>query len=163
MPVPITPAVFGHSGGLYGFHEAGITVLTTPGNVKFVSDVGTTARNIGDSKGAISDAKVESFDGVKKFGKGANEVHLINVGPNPHADEIVMAYMPAQKIAFMADIFSRRGETLPPANANQLAFADKLEELKLDIETFIPVHGTKTAAAEFWDSVKRGREAATAQ
>ena len=151
---------FDHSGGLYGFHEAGITVLTTPGNVVFARDVGTTARNIGDSKGAIANAKVESFDGIKKFGKGTNEVHLINVGPNPHADEIVIAYMPAQKAAFMADIFSRRGETLPPANANQLAFADKLEELKLDIETFIPVHGTKTTAAEFWDSVKRGREAA---
>ncbi len=154
---------FDHSGGLYGFHEAGITVLTTPGNVKFAREVGTTARNIGDSKGAITDAKVESFDGVKKFGKGANEVHLINVGPNPHAEEIVIAYIPAQKTVFMADVFSRRAETLPPANANQLAFADKLEELKLDIETFLPVHGTKTTAAEFWDSVKRGREAAADQ
>lgn len=150
---------FDHSGGIYGFHEAGITILTTAGNVKFASDIGTTARNIGDSKGAISTAKVESFDGVRKFGKGANEVHLINVGPNPHADEIIMAYMPAIKTAFMADIFSRRSDDLPAANANQLAFADKLEELKLDIETFIPVHGTKASAAEFWDSVERGRAA----
>lgn len=151
---------FDHSGGLYGFHEAGITILTTPGNVKFATEVGTTARNIGDSKGAIKNAKVESFDGIRKFGKGVNEMHLINVGPNPHADEIIIAYMPALKTAFMADIFSRRSDDLPPANANQLAFADRLEELKLDIETFIPVHGAKTTSAEFWDSVKRGREAA---
>ena len=66
--------------------------------------------------------------------------------------------MPALKTAFVADIFSKRGDSLPPANANQLDFAEKLEALDLDIETFIPVHGANATAEEFWDSVKRGRE-----
>ena len=95
------------------------------------------------------------------LGSGASTVELINVGPNPHADEIVIAYMPALKSVFVADVFSKRGDTLPPANANQIGFADKLEELDLDIETFIPVHGANATAEEFWDSVKRGRDAAS--
>jgi len=162
---PIKAAVpthhhFDHSGGLYGFHEAGIPILTTPGNVSFAADIATTPRNIGTSKGAIDNPKVESFDGRVTHGSGDAAVELINVGPNPHADEIVMAYLPALKTVFVADLFSKRGETLPPANANQLAFADRLEALNLDIETFIPVHGTNATAEEFWDSVKRGRAAA---
>ena len=154
---------FDHSGGLYGFHEAGIPILTTPGNVDFATKVGTASRNIGVSKGAIASPKVSSFEGRVTHGSGAATVELINVGPNPHADEIVIAYMPALKTVFVADIFSKRGETLPPANANQRDFAEKLEALDLDIETFIPIHGSNATAEEFWDSVKRGREAASLQ
>ena len=115
------------------------------------------------SKGAIASPKVSSFEGRVTHGSGAATVELINVGPNPHADEIVIAYMPALKTVFVADIFSKRGETLPPANANQRDFAEKLEALDLDIETFIPIHGSNATAEEFWDSVKRGREAASLQ
>ena len=82
------------------------------------------------------------------------------MSPNPHAEEIVVMYIPAIDAVFVADVFSRRGDTLPPANANQLAFADHLEEIGLDPKTFIPVHGTNATKEEFWDSVKRGREAA---
>lgn len=151
---------FDHSGGIYGYHEAGIPILTTPGNVDFTTKIATASRNIGTSKGAISSPKVSSFEGRVTQGSGAAAVELINVGPNPHADEIVIAYLPALKTVFVADIFSKRGDTLPPANANQLDFAEKLEALNLDIETFIPVHGSNATAEEFWDSVKRGREAA---
>lgn len=151
---------FDHSGGIYGYHEAGIPILTTPGNVEFAANIGTASRNIGVSKGAIDSPKVMSFDGRKTYGKGAAAVELINVGPNPHAEEVVIAYMPAIKTVFAGDVFSKRNSPLPPANANQLDFAEELEKLNLDIETFIPVHGTNATAEEFWDSVKRGREAA---
>ena len=87
-------------------------------------------------------------------------MQLYNVGPNPHVEEVVVAYIPAIKAMFVADLFSARGDELPAANANQLAFADRLEALNLDIEMFIPVHGRKATSAEFWASVKAGREAA---
>jgi len=150
---------FDHSGGLYGFLEAGIPILTTPGNADFVRKIGSTDRVIGQSKGAVSKPQINTFTGQRKLGSGDVAVELINVGPNPHAEEIVIAYIPAIKAVFVADLFSARGEELPPANANQLAFADALEKLDLDIEMIIPVHGTRTPIASFWDSVKRGREA----
>lgn len=152
---------FDHSGGLYGFLEAGVPILTTPGNIAFVKDIGATPRNIGqNARGAISPV-VSAFNGDTTHGTGATEVRIINVGPNPHADEIVIAYIPAIKAVFVADLFSARGEELPPANANQLAFADRLKTLNLEIDTFIPVHGRKATAAEFWGSVEAGRAAAT--
>jgi len=154
---------FDHSGGIYGYHEAGIPILTTPGNVEFSTKVATAPRNIGTSKGAISSPVVNSFEGRTTLGSGAATVELINVGPNPHAEEIVIAYMPSIKAVFVADVFSKRSSPLPPANANQRDFAEELEKLNLDIETFIPVHGENATADEFWDSVKRGREAAASQ
>ena len=152
---------FDHSGGLYGYLEAGVPILTTPGNVDFVTGVGTASRKIGANAGKAENVSVSSFDKARHMtGEGGNQVELINVGPNPHAEEIVVMYIPAIDAVFVADVFSRRGDTLPPANANQLAFADHLEEIGLDPKTFIPVHGTNATKEEFWDSVKRGREAA---
>jgi len=149
---------FDHSGGIYGFLEAGVPILTTPGNEEFVREIGAAARNIERNSGLSKAVNVETFTQTHTIGRGSRKVELINVGPNPHAEEIVVAYIPAIKTLFVADIFSARGEELPPANANQLSFASKLEELDLDIETFIPVHGRKATAEEFWDSVKRGQE-----
>jgi len=151
---------FDHSGGLYGLLEAGVPILTTPGNVEFVKSVGTADRRIGSDRGKASNISVSSFDGQISTGSGANRVELINVGPNPHAEEIVIAYIPSIKGVFVADIFSRRSDELPAANANQLAFADRLDALNLDIETFFPVHGTRASKALFDDSVRRGRAAA---
>jgi hypothetical protein len=45
-----------------------------------------------------------------------------------------------------------------PANQNLLAFADRIEQLDLDVETFIPVHGQRATAEQFWESVRLGRE-----
>lgn len=150
---------FDHSGGIYGYLEADVPILTTPGNVAFVKQIGSAMRNIGRNGGTPEDVSVQTFDTRMTLGAGDSEVILLNVGPNPHANEIVIAYLPAIKAVFVADIFSFRGDNLPPANANQLAFADALEILNLDIETFIPVHGGNATYEQFMDSVSRGRDA----
>ena len=152
---------FDHSGGLYGYLEAGVQIITTAGNEKFVREVGSASRNIGQNSVVVNTANIGTFESDFKLGSGAREVQLINVGPNPHAEEIIIAYIPSIKTVFVADIFSFFEAPLHAANANQLAFADKLEELKLDIETFIPVHGNKATAEQFWNSVKEGRAAQT--
>jgi len=150
---------FDHSGGLYGFIESGIPILTTPGNVDFVRQIGAASRNIGRHARRSKKLRVESFDGRRSLGRGNRIVELINVGPNPHVEEIIVAYIPAIKTMLVADLYSFRGDNVTPANENQLAFADKLESLDLEIETFIPVHGSQATAEQFWESVKLGREA----
>ncbi len=84
-------------------------------------------------------------------------MELIDVGPNPHVDEMIVAYVPGIKALLVADLYSFQG-TVTAANANLLAFADRLEELDLDIETFIPVHGQRATAEQFWEAIRLGRE-----
>ena len=79
------------------------------------------------------------------------------MGPNPHVDEILVAYLPESKLLFVADLYSYTGQ-VTPASATTLAFADRLEELGLDIETMVGVHGQQASAADFWESVRLGRE-----
>jgi hypothetical protein len=43
-------------------------------------------------------------------------------------------------------------------NDQLLALADKLEQLGLEVETVVPVHGQQTTGENFWESVRLGRD-----
>ncbi len=81
---------------------------------------------------------------------------LIDVGPNPHADEILIAF-PELKTLFVADLYGFQG-TVVPVNQNALAFAERLDELNLEFDTVIPVHGQRATAEQFWESIRLGRD-----
>jgi hypothetical protein len=66
-------------------------------------------------------------------------------------------YVPEVKLMFVADIYNFQGQ-VTPANDQLLALADKLEELGLEIETVVPVHGQQTTGENFWESVWLGRD-----
>ena len=160
--VPIRWAVpthyhFDHSGGVYGYLREGVTVVTTPGNEEFVWEIATAPRTIGLEGGAADQVHVETFSGRRSFGEGSRRVELIDVGPNPHVDEIIVAYLPALELLFVADLYSFQGD-VNPANQNALAFADRLEELGLEFAAVLPVHGERATAEQFWESVRLGRE-----
>jgi glyoxylase-like metal-dependent hydrolase (beta-lactamase superfamily II) len=151
---------FDHSGGLFGYIRHGTTIVTTEGNEEFVRGVAAAPRAIGEfghHAMGMQQLQIETFSGRRSFGEGARRVELIDVGPNPHVEEILVAYIPSIKTLLVGDLFGFNGNVVP-ANANALAFADRLEELDLDVETFIPVHGQRATAEQFWESVRLGRE-----
>jgi glyoxylase-like metal-dependent hydrolase (beta-lactamase superfamily II) len=151
---------FDHSGGLFGYIRHGTTIVTTEGNEEFVREVAAAPRMIGQfghHAMAMPEVQLETFSGRRTFGEGARRVELIDVGPNPHADEILVAYIPGINTLLVGDLYNFNGD-VAPANQNLLAFADRLEELDLDVETFIPVHGQRATAEQFWESVRLGRE-----
>jgi hypothetical protein len=74
-------------------------------------------------------------------------------------DEIIVAYLPGLDLLFVADLFSFQGE-VNPANENAMAFAERLEELDLELTTLLPVHGEQATAEQFWESIRLGREQA---
>ena len=87
---------------------------------------------------------VEGFTGDKRVfqdGTRTLEVHVIK--GLPHADGLVVGYLPKEKLLVYADMFN-----LPPANdpvpnppvTGTGVFADNLDRLKLDVERIMSVH-----------------------
>ncbi len=149
---------FDHSGGIYGFLDEGVTILTTEGNRAFMERTAAAHRTIGRlTQTTPVTPRVETFRSHHVIGEGTRRVELIDVGPNPHADEIVVAYLPGIKVLFVADLYSFQGN-VTAANQNALAFADRLEALNLDFDSIIPVHGQRATAEQFWESIRQGRE-----
>jgi hypothetical protein len=82
---------------------------------------------------------------------GKQTLELRNIGPHPHAWDMVVAYLPKLKLFFQADMFFLHNDSAPqgPAQASTIAFARRLQELSLAIERIASVHGRTATLAEF--------------
>lgn len=155
-----------HIGGIAAYVRAGVTVLTTRGNKPVVERLATARGSL--IPGAINlqinglgdhqTAKIEIIDGSRVLQDGSQELRLYDVGPNPHVDEILVAYAPRQKVLFVSDLFSKpiNGHFGPVTPALE-AFAEKLEELGLEVETIVPGHGPVATRVDLDRALGRGR------
>jgi hypothetical protein len=146
-----------HSGGLWTYMARGITVVTTPGNVDFVRSVAVAPRPL---DGRVADApqpKIETVARRRTLGSGPNAIELIDVGPNPHAEEILVAYMPGRKLLWVPDIYGYMPGFQPPEML--VSFAEALDRLGLDIETFVTAHTDPTTRAQYDEGVAQARSA----
>lgn len=80
---------------------------------------------------------------------GIRNLHLYYVQPLAHAEGMLMAYLPAEKLVVEADLLDTH-EPLPsaPSPANRSLY-DQVRRLKLDVSRVVPIHGNPIAWAEF--------------
>jgi glyoxylase-like metal-dependent hydrolase (beta-lactamase superfamily II) len=140
-----------HIGGLRGYIAEGATIVTTPGNRALVDamvaapQLDRLARNPRQPEFLF----IEKRKRVLTDGKQTLE--LINIGPHPHAWDMVIAYLPKHRVVFQGDMFFVPNNNAPqgPAQVSTVAFARRLKEAKLDVEKIASVHGRTATLAEF--------------
>jgi hypothetical protein len=92
------------------------------------------------------------------FQDNKHRVEFYDIGPNPHATEILVAYLPKEKILFQADMLNPAANgSIPIAQDVTLSFNESLQKLGLDIEKIYGVHGRPTTPEELRTSVERRR------
>ena len=85
-------------------------------------------------------------------------LELYDIGPNPHANEILVAYLPKEKILFQADLLNAAPNgSIPIAQDATLSFSEKLQQLGLQVEKIYGVHGRAATPAELQASVEKRR------
>jgi glyoxylase-like metal-dependent hydrolase (beta-lactamase superfamily II) len=135
-----------HLGGVRGYIAEGATVLTTPGNKGWIERVASAALPFNPDTLSRNPRplNIESFTDRRVLTDGEHTVELYNIG-GPHSDEMVIAYLPKEKIVFASDIaglFAYRPEgQLAQANAANADFVDKVKKLGLLVETVASGHG----------------------
>ncbi len=130
-----------HIGGLRSFIAEGATVVTTPGNRRVVEMMANPRK-----------AKLELIENGKRvFTDGSQTVELIDIGPNPHAKEMVIAYLPQQKIVFQGDLFFLPNNDAPfgPPQRTLVSFAEWLKAKGPPVETLASVHGKTATMSDF--------------
>ena len=92
--------------------------------------------------------------GVKAIDRDGNQsIVLYYIEGNNHNGDMMMAYLPKQKVLVEADMFTPPapgGPALPPVAmgfANTLY--DNVQRLKLDIATIAPLHGRVVPYSDF--------------
>jgi len=85
-------------------------------------------------------ATIETIDDKRLFDDGVHKVELYRFA-SPHAGEMIVAYLPLQKILFEADMLDIPDAGSPVAGEDTVDLATQIEKLGLQVETLIPVHG----------------------
>ena len=140
-----------HIGGLRSFIAEGATVVTTRGNRTLIEAMAAAPQNDRLSKNPRK-PQFLFVEGEKHvLTDGEQTVELIDIGPNPHAREMVIAYLPKQRIVFQGDLFFLPNNDAPigPPQPSTLSFAKKLKEKNLAVERIASVHGRTATKAEF--------------
>jgi len=103
---------------------------------------------------------IETFSDKKVISDGVQTLELHNVGPNAHAEEMTIAYLPRQKILWQADLFfiPNTGAEINTAMPITVAFAEKLKKLGInDLAQVVDApHSRVATGEEFRETLRRG-------
>lgn len=150
-----------HAGGIRTYMAEGATLIVAPGEeaffrkvsaVRFSADPDTLTRN-------PREPKFEPLqNGKRVLTDGTMTVEIYDIGKGPHAEEMLVAYFPDQKLIYQGDLLNRPGNgDYPIANDTSVHFLNWIDSKKLAVEMTIPVHGPPTTIAAFRKAVEEMR------
>lgn len=146
-----------HSGGIRAFMADGAAIVTPFVARDFYLRVARSAHtrqpdSLERNKRAVV---IEAFGGAPRvFTDGSRRVE-VHPMPTSHAEDIVLVYLPAEKIVIEADHISPRNGQVRPAPLVK-EFVAGLDRLNLDVATIVGIHGDTA-------SMQATREAAKAE
>jgi len=135
---------FDHLSGVRSFIAEGTTIVTTPGAKGVIEQAASRAhvmRPDALSRNPRSPI-IETFKGKRIFDDGAHTVELYEFS-SPHCGEIIIAYLPKEKILFEGDLLDldvAEGGTAP-AGEDTADLANQIQRLGWQVERIVPVHG----------------------
>ena len=141
---------FDHIGGLRTYNHIGATVVTHMINLKFLNrDVLTyKARTVKPDILSLwpptEVAEGYNYEAIQEnyvITDNSRILRVYYVQPLQHVAGMLMAYLPAERIAFEADLFDTHEAPKPAQIPAMRSFYNQVQRMKLDVATVAPVHG----------------------
>ena len=146
-----------HIGGFRDYVAEGATIVTTAANKSFLEKVAAVDSSLlpKSSRSPV----IEAIQNKKRiFQDDKHVVELYDIGPNPHSNEMIVAYLPKEKILFQADMLNPAPNgTIGVAQDVTVSFAEKLQQLGLNVEKIYGVHGRAATPEEMRASIEKRR------
>jgi hypothetical protein len=88
-------------------------------------------------------AAIEAVGDKRVLGDAANTLELHHLTGNLHAETLLVAYLPKQRLLLQADAFHPRPGAAPLASPPPFTvnLVENIRRLKLDVERVVHVHG----------------------
>jgi glyoxylase-like metal-dependent hydrolase (beta-lactamase superfamily II) len=153
-----------HAGGMREFIAEGATIITTPGNRAYFERMGAARRTISPDAQSLrpQPTRVETISSKRRvLTDGTHTVELIDIGPSPHANEMLVAWLPAEGILFQGDLLNLGAGRIYPVSANPttLHFAEWVRRSALPVKTIAGVHMEPGPASQLDEAVAQARAA----
>jgi glyoxylase-like metal-dependent hydrolase (beta-lactamase superfamily II) len=137
---------FDHTGGLSAVVAEGITIVTPKVNERFLEEALGAPRTLAPDAIAASGKRpdVEGFEGdLRVFEDGSRRLEVHVIKGLPHADGLVVGYLPNERILVYADMFNLPPPSNPvpdPPVVGTQVFLANIERLGLEPERIMSVH-----------------------
>lgn len=146
-----------HAGGLRGYIAEGATIIALPGEKTFFEKVAKSVFTIDPDSLTLNPQplKIDVIEGGKRIlTDGTTTVELIDIGSGPHTEQMLVAYLPNEKMIFQGDLLNRPSNgDAPTANDTTVHFAKWIESKKLAVDKVIAVHGPTSTIEELRQAV----------
>jgi glyoxylase-like metal-dependent hydrolase (beta-lactamase superfamily II) len=134
-----------HTSGIGALVAEGTTILMHESNRPYFERAFANPRTLAPDAMAKSGKKaiIETVGDRRVFQDGTHTVELHHIKGLPHADSMLIAYLPKERILAYGDMFNMPAPNAPPPtepNIAHVVMVDNLERLKLDYDTVISVH-----------------------
>jgi glyoxylase-like metal-dependent hydrolase (beta-lactamase superfamily II) len=125
---------FDHSGGLRGYIEQGIPIVTHERNRPYFQRI---------FQGMTPAPVIETVSDKRVFSDRTMSLELHHLAGNFHAETLLVAYLPKQKLLIQADAFHPRPGAAPLASPPPFTvnLVENIRRLKLDVDRVVHVHG----------------------
>ena len=153
-----------HAAGLRAFVAEGATIVTHEMNRRFYEQVVLKAPRTLAPDALARNPRPATFMWVSDkqvITDGERTLEIYHV-PNGHAANLLMSYLPKEKLLIITDIFNDFGEPRPNdpppgiVSPYYAALGDRIRQLKLDIERIAPSHGKGVVPAAVLTKLLQG-------
>lgn len=149
-----------HFGGVRTFAGASDKLFVGAASVPFVHEVLESTHDlVPDGYGPDADVEVVAVNETATVGSGEHAFELLTL-PTDHSDDMLVAYFPAQRLLFVADIFNGgfvfgwegyTEETRAVLRERAVLLLDFVTAQGLQIDTIVGVHGSPSPMQELVD------------
>jgi glyoxylase-like metal-dependent hydrolase (beta-lactamase superfamily II) len=136
---------FDHASGLRLFVNEGAIIVTHFMNADFFQTALAAPRTLEHPDPQTREVQVLGVGDYYSLGSGDQQIELYRIENNPHADDMLVAFLPAISTIVEADILQpwispAFGGGFEGGHPFLVNLADELERLGLPYEQFVPIH-----------------------
>ena len=136
-----------HLGGIRSAIDEGATIVTHQTNKAFLERVAKTPHTLNPDRLSMSKkaVKIQTVGDMAKLTDGTRTIELYNLTGYEHTRDMLVVYLPKEKILAEPDAFSPPATPTTPLAASAVPYAaalyDNIQRRKLDVKTIAPFHG----------------------
>jgi glyoxylase-like metal-dependent hydrolase (beta-lactamase superfamily II) len=140
-----------HLGGIRTAIDAGATIVTHRSNRALLERAATAPHTLAPDRLSKSGRPLmlKTVDAEGTLTDGTRIVKLYAMTNFDHANDMLIVYLPKEKLLAEADAYTPPDAATTPLIASKVPYAaaldDNIRRLRLDVQTIVPFHGMRTA------------------
>jgi glyoxylase-like metal-dependent hydrolase (beta-lactamase superfamily II) len=146
---------FDHSGGVRAFAGEGVTLITHDASRPYIERIVAAPATVSPDHLAKSGKKaaVEGVRDRRVLSDGTRSVEIRQIAGIQHADDMLMVYLPKEKLLIEADAYTPPApNTAPmsPPSPFTVSLTENVKNQGLAVDQILPLHGRMVPVAELY-------------